>query len=275
MELTALRPENPVAVMAAYGALRLLPGARIRWAGSNPELHWDGDVVSALVDRLPERRAAPEVTSLNDPRDKNIGGVAGYRQLAETIPHEWLTAMSVETAEGIVPTRLLLFSGNHKFVAAARDLLDALAKGDVEDRLCEALVGPWRYDTKAQAWGWDAASRDDTAAMAAAPSAAKKPGVPGAYWLAWESLPLWQMVNGRTVGHEKRTWSYPTCAEWLSRDGLRALVLGWKQMPERELVAMGVRAWTAPILDTNSTGGKELGLARASRPISLLQRVQH
>jgi len=77
MELTALRPENPVAVMAAYGALRLLPGARIRWAGSNPELHWDGDLVSALVDRLPERRAAPEVTALNDPRNKNIGSLPG------------------------------------------------------------------------------------------------------------------------------------------------------------------------------------------------------
>jgi len=98
--------------------------------------------------------------------------------------------MSVETAEGIVPTRLLLFSGNHKFVAAARDLLlDALAKHHVEDRVREALVGPWLYDTKAQAGGWDAASRDDTAAMAAAPSASKKPGVPGAYWLVWESLP--------------------------------------------------------------------------------------
>jgi hypothetical protein len=33
MKLTALRANNPVAVMAAYGALRLLPGARLRWDG--------------------------------------------------------------------------------------------------------------------------------------------------------------------------------------------------------------------------------------------------
>jgi hypothetical protein len=143
--------------------------------------------------------------------------------------------------------------------------MDALAKLDLEDRLREALLGPWRYDTKAQAWGWDAASRDDTAAMAEAPSASKKLGVPGAYWLAWESMPLWQMVNGRTVGHGKRAWTYPTCAEWLSWDGLRALVMGREQMPQGEKQVFGVREWTAPILDTNSTGGKELGMARLSR----------
>jgi hypothetical protein len=188
------------------------------------------------------------------------------------VPHDWLSALCVEadprTAQkddkGIASTRLLLFSGRHQFVRAARELMDALGRHDVADRLREALIGPWRYDTKAQAWGWDAAARDDTAAMAAAPSAKDKLGVPGAYWLAWESLPLWQMVGGVTVGHDtrQRAWSYPTCAEWLSWDGLRALVLARERLPERELRALGVRVWTAPILDTNSTGGKELGLAR-------------
>ena len=261
MKLTALRPENPVAVMAAYGDLRLLPNARLRWVAAHPELDYDGDVVADLAVLLPARRTAPELTALDDPRDKNIGGAAGYARLADQLPHEWLTALAAETAEGIVPTRLLLFSGNHKFVTAARDLMDGLNKLDVEDRLREALFGPWRYDTRAQAWGWDAAARDDTAAMAAAPSAKDKLGVPGAYWLAWESLPLWQMVNGRTVGHSRRAWSFPTCGEWLSWEGLRALVQGRERMDKRELAAMGVRVWTAPILDTNSTGGKELGLA--------------
>jgi hypothetical protein len=262
--LTALRPENPVAVMAAYGILRLLTGARLRWAAANPELDYDGDVIADLAALLPERRQAPELRLLDDPREKHVKAAGGYATLAEQMPHEWLTAMSAETADGIQSTRLLLFSGNHKFVAAARELMDGLARLDVQDRVREALLGPWRYDTRAQAWGWDAAARDDTAAMAAAPSAKDKLGVPGAYWLAWESLPLWQMVGGRTVGHERRTWSYPTCAEWLGWDGLKALVLGRERMDPRELTAMGVRVWTAPILDTNSTGGKELGLAEGT-----------
>jgi len=130
--------------------------------------------------------------------------------------------------------------------------------------IASALLGAWRYDIRAQAWGWDAAARDDTAAMAAAPSAKDKLGVPAAYWLAWESIPLWQMVNGHTVGHARRSWSYPICGEWLSWEGLKALVLGRERMTDRELAAQGVRTWTAPILDTNSTGGKELGLAVAA-----------
>lgn len=72
------------------------------------------------------------------------------------------------------------------------------------------------------------------------------------------------MVNERTVGHEKRTWSCPTCAEWLSWEALKALVLGRERMPERERSALGVKVWTAPILYTNNTGGKELGLAKAA-----------
>ena len=262
MILTGLRPENPVAVMAAYGVLRLLPGARLRWAGTHPELEYAGDPIADLAEQLPERLKAPEVTLLDDPREKHILAAGGYQALAEQMPHEWLSAYAAESPEGIAHTRLLLFSGNHKFVMAARELMGTLAKQDVKQRLHEALLGPWRYDAKAQAWGWDAASRDDTAAMAGAPSAKDKLGVPGAYWLAWESLPLWPMINGRTVGHQKRSWSYPTCAEWLGWDGLRLLVVGRAQIPGRELAALGVRTWTVPILDTNNTGGKEFGLAR-------------
>lgn len=269
MVLTGLRPENPVAMMAAYGALRLLPGALVRWGETHPELRWDGDLVPALADQVPLRLTAPEVTALDDPRAKNLGGVAGFHALAATIPHEWLGAFATEAADGIVSTDLLLLGGRHKFVETARAIMGALARRQVPDKIEEALRGPWRYEDTAQAWGWDAMARLDPAALPLEVTAAHKPGVLGAYWLAWESLPLWQMVNGHTVGFVRGQgkdwhWHYPTCGEWLSWDGLKALVWGLGQMPECEQGAMGVRVWVAPVLAT-SQYGKELGLARIRR----------
>ena len=263
--LTALRPENPVAVMAAYGALRLLPGAELRWARTHPELRWDGEIIPALAQRLPERAAAPEVTLLDDPRDKNIGGVAGFRRLAEQIPHEWLGAYCSETERGIASTDLLLLSGGHRFVRAAREIMAALARTPVAQRIEEALIGPWAYQDEAQAWGWDAAVRPNPAALPMPTANAHKPGVLGAYWLAWESLPLWMMVGAHTVGmrreHGAWTWTYPTAAEWLSWHGLRALVLGVERLPDRERRALGVRTWAAPVMPT-SQFGREFGMAR-------------
>jgi hypothetical protein len=266
MRLTGLRPENPVAMMAAYGTLRLLPGARLRWANTHPELDWDGDILAALAQQLPQRLEAPEINLLDDPRDKHIGGVAGYRALAETIPHEWLMAYAGETAGGIVSTDLELFGGQHKFVVLARKHMQALTKVKLLDKIEEALLGPWRYADAAQAWGWDAAMRLDAATLPLEASSAHKPGVLGAYWLAWESLPLWPMINGRTLGfvHAKGEgwyWQYPTCGEWLSWAGLKALVWGLPRLAATEQQALRVRVWTAPVLAT-SQFGKELGLAR-------------
>jgi hypothetical protein len=56
-------------------------------------------------------------------------------------------------------------------------------------------------------------------------------------------------------------WHYPTCAEWLSWEGLKALVWGLARMKDSERRALGVRIWSAPVVDT-SQFGKELGLAR-------------
>ncbi len=41
--------------MAACGALRLLPGARLRWDGDIPELDYQGEPIAALA-ALPAER---------------------------------------------------------------------------------------------------------------------------------------------------------------------------------------------------------------------------
>ena len=253
MKLTALRANNPVAVMAAYGALRLLPGARLRWDGPHPELAWEGDILAALVERLPERLAAPEVILIDDPRQ--IEGAAGYRALADQMPTEWLVAYVAETAEGVRPSGLRLLGGRHQFIANARAIMAALAKKNVREKMEEALTGPWRYEDQGlQAWGWDASARIDASASEKAVTSVTKFGVLGAYWLAWESLPHWPMVNGRTVGVDRDSWVYPTCANWLGAEALRALILGAAGLDARESTALGLSRWRSARIKSSDYG---------------------
>ena len=277
MKLTALRPENPVAMMAAYGALRLLPGAEIRWPGEHPELRWEGDVVAALAERLPERMKAPELTALSDPRHKGIGGVEGFRQHASKIHHAWLSALACEGPDGIVGTGLIAYAGNHKFIAAAQQVITALSRMDVAAKLEEALAGPWQYqDAAGAALGWDPGARQEGAMLSYDPSPTSKLTILAATWLAWEAIPAWTMINGRTPGiipaskrdrHNKR-WTYPTCGEWLSWDGVHALVLGLEQMRQRDLKALGVRLWQTEIIGRPEGG--EWGLARTVTGVETL-----
>lgn len=254
MRLTALRANNPVAVMAAYGALRLLPGARLRWDGAHPELECRGCVFELLAGRLRECLDAPAVTLIDDPR--KIDGAAAYRELATRMPGEWLLAYAAETSEGPRPTGLRLLGGRHRFIANAREIMTSLLRQDVRLKLQEALLGPWRYADKGlQAWGWDAAARIDAAASAQAVTSAPKFGVLGAYWLAWESLPFWPMINGHTVGMSRHSWVYPTCAEWLRADDLRALILYAARMNEREATALGLRRWRSERIGSSDYGG--------------------
>lgn len=253
MRLTALRPNNPVAVMAAYGALRLLPGARLRWDGLQPELDWDGDIVSALAERLPERLAAPENRLIDDPRQ--IEGPDEYRQLAERMPSDWLLAYAAETADGLRATHLRLLGGPHKLIKNARAILEALSAKPVREKIEEALIGPWRYEDRGlQAWGWDAAARIDASSSDKAVTSATKYGVLGAYWLAWESLPFWPMIAGRTVGMGRRHWSYPICANWLGAVELRALILAGERLDSREMAALGVTRWRSVRIKSGDYG---------------------
>jgi len=272
MRLTGLRPENPVAFMAAYGTLRLLRGARLRWAETHPELDYDGDAIADLVALLPARRRSPELNLVDDPREKHVKKAGGFAALAQQMPHEWLTAYCAETAGGIAHTQLRVGPGDYTMIRAARTVISVLANTDVADRVEEALLGPWRYvDLGAGfALGWDANARQDRAVLAAEPKprGKDKPVILAANWLAWEAIPAWQMINARTPGIEAadkkagrlKRWTYATCAEWLSWEGARALVLGWARMPTHELRATGVRVWQSEIIGRAEAG--EFGLAR-------------
>ena len=249
LTLTGLWPNNPLAVMAAYGVLRLLPDATLSWAGAHPALACDGDPVARLAALLPERRQAPETTRFDKP-----DAITDYREGAAVIPSDWLLAYAAEGAEELARTNLKLLGGRHQFIVNAREIMTALTAQDAVARVREALLGPWHYERGLQAWGWDAAANIDTAASSKDGSSTPKYAALGAAWLAWESLPLWPMVNGRTLGWSKGM-RYLTTDEAVGWHELRALLLGRDALSDREREALGVREWHAPRIATSQYGG--------------------
>lgn len=253
MKLTALLPENPIAWMAACGTLRLLPGARLRWKDGTPELHFDGDVLATLAALVPERLASPEVQF--QPKIRSEMSAAAWQDI-KTIPLEWVLALGVQTASGMSCTNFKMRPGDHDMLRDTRSIVDRLAKSDISGKLTEALQGPWRYeDAECVAWGWDAAARIDAAAISTKAERMPKFGVLGAYWLGWEALPLFPMINGKTLG-----WSdgltYPTWSQWLDYREVKALMLGLHSLRSGEIKALGVRVWFSRYLKTHTSSGR-------------------
>jgi hypothetical protein len=266
MKLTALQPDNPIAWMAACGALRLLPGARLRWENRTPELEYDGDILATLAALPAERLKSPEIqfgTKLGATMDD-----AAW-QAIKMIPHEWTLALGAQSETGMRSTHLKIRPGDYDMLRDTRALLERLTRLDVLDKLSEALQGPWRYeDAECVAWGWDAAARIDAAAIASKAERAPKPGVLGAYWLGWEALPLFPTIAGETRG-----WSdglrYPTWSPWLDYPEVKALMLGLDRLRTAERKALGVRLWFARYLKTHVSSGRlSWAVERARTPSS-------
>lgn len=259
MMLTALQPENPIAWMAACGALRLLPGARLRWVDNIPELDWDGDITAALAALPAQRLVAPELQYAS--KLKARMDEAAWQALKQ-LPGEWALALGCQTETGVRCTNLKIRpGGNYDMLGDARAILARLSALDVGEKLTEACLGPWRYeDADCVAWGWDAAARLDAAGIGSKSENAPKWGVLGAYWLGWEALPLFPMLDGKTHG-----WSagltYPTWGAWLDYHAVKALMLGLDGLRPVECRALCVRTWFSEYLRTDPSSGR-LGWAR-------------
>lgn len=260
LTLTGLMPNNPMAAMAAYGALRLLPDATLAWPdGGHPVLTCEGDPVARLAVLLPARRVAPENNIIDAPSK-----ITDLRAIAGRMPQEWAVAYASETEDGIEDTALKVMGGRHLMVDSARRVMDALIRGsEVEARLREVLIGPWRYqDADVQAWGWDAGANIDAAASSRPGSSTPKFAVLGAAWLAWEAIPLFPAFHGETVGWT-RGLCYPTVARPVGWHELRAIVLGLRNLSEHEARALGLRVWWAAKIPSG-THGHVLGWASES-----------
>lgn len=275
LELTALRVMQPVGFMAAVGLLRIARAAvRLGWRADTQTAFIEGIERDALLDHLVGhmrgRSASPELQLADDVRKVSR---ANYRAACAAIAADsvqWVRSWWREDGDDVVPTDLCFTSGQQRYIRMARDLAAELEPGDdpkatarTRTRFEEALFGPWRYEDRVHSWGWDPATLRLGALTPEAPTAMKTEGVAGAYWLAWESQPLFPCVHGQgTLGfeHRPRAWTWASWAEPLDVEAVRALL----RQPD-EAMALGGRRFRAGVTKSGHYSWFEPGRPIASR----------
>jgi hypothetical protein len=165
---------------------------------------------------------------------------------------QWIRSWWREDGDELAPTDLCFTSGQQRYIRMARELAaeldpsaNAKAAAATRARFEEALFGPWRYADAVHSWGWDPATLRLGALTPEAPTSMRTEGVAGAYWLAWESQPLFPCVQGQgTLGfeHRPRAWTWLSWAEPLDIEAVRALL----RQPE-EAAALGGRRYRAGV----------------------------
>jgi len=227
LHLRALRGRNPLGLFAALGVLdactRCHPewDVRLRWTaeidptailagppsvdavietcdherkrwGSSSILTW-GPNGSVLLDLKPHRSVL---------RKWLEALVANYRVSGDRTDLDLMAALLAEGAvagtNDAKPSHFHFTAGQQKFLVMVRELQ---ANVDAE-RIREALVGPWRYDSPLPVLGWDSRGERIYALRGFNPATEKKLGVPGADWLAFLGLRffpvnVWTGPSGR------------------------------------------------------------------------------
>lgn len=253
LELPAIQGHTPIGFMAGLGLLRIAPqGTRLGWNRLTQSAELHGMERQALLEYLPKhmtgRAEAPELQLADDVRKFSIEKFRAAYELAEEPLASWIRAWWREEgkADNTTPTDLCLTGGPQRMIKMARELARALdpkgkkgAEKFVLAKFEEALFGPWRYEDDYASWGWDPATYRPGALTSQAPAGMKMEGVAGAYWLAWESQPLFPCIHGEgTLGFESRprAWTWATWAEPLDLQAAIALI----RQPDEALAIGGM-----------------------------------
>ena len=248
LELPALQGYTPIGFMAGLGLLRVAPlGTRLSWNQSTQtaELHGVGRdaLLTHLLQHMTGRAQAPELQLADDVRKFSVNTFRAAYELAEEPLASWIrTWWREEEKDGMAtPTNLCLTGGPQRLIKMARELakdLDPTRKPGADQlvraKFEEALFGPWRYQDDYASWGWDPTTFRPGALTSNAPSEMKMEGVAGAYWLAWESQPLFPCVHGvGTLGFEfkPRAWTWATWGVPLDLPAAAALMRQPQEAP--------------------------------------------
>ncbi|MBE2263417.1 MAG: hypothetical protein IAE92_11795 [Burkholderiaceae bacterium] len=241
LELAPMQGHTPIGFMAAVGLLRTAPiGTRLSWdrASQTAELHGieKDAILDHLIAHMAGRHLSPELHIADDVRKFDVENFRTRYEAADASLAEWMRAWWREGREDgkAETTDLCLTGGPQRMIKMARELAQELdparkkgAEKFVRAKFEEALFGPWRYEDQQASWGWDPATFRPGALTGNAPTSMKLAGVAGAYWLAWESQPLFPCLHGQgTLGFEfrPRAWTWPTWAEPLDIHAVRALL---------------------------------------------------
>ena len=248
LELNPMQGHVPVGFMAAVGLLRVAPqGARLSWNPTSQTAELHGVEREAILDHLVAhmagRHQSPELQIADDVRKFDVEAFRAQYDAADESVAEWLRAWWREDGKDgkAETTDLCLTGGPQRMIKMARELAQDLdptrkkgAEKAVRAKFEEALFGPWRYADARASWGWDPATYRPGALTSDAPTSMKLAGVAGAYWLAWESQPLFPCLHGQgTLGfeHRPRAWTWPTWAEPLDIHAVPALLRQPQEAP--------------------------------------------
>jgi hypothetical protein len=224
--------------MAALGALRILDGAtggnaRLSWKDEGrwrPVLHLqeDGaDPVDAITKDLRSWKGAPELALVYEKDGKSGKKVRDLKPppgvfkrflvkgLKKETPNRRLVDFAAAYATDVVrdgkgntkPTAFHFTAGQQNFL----EMIAQLAEGMTREHVEEALVGPWRYESELPVLRWDVSGERLYALLAFNPAGEKARGVPGADWLAFQSLSLFPCFPEATLGGGARLLT--TCFE--------------------------------------------------------------
>ena len=265
--LPGLQATNLMGYLAAIGTLaavgRMHPDAPIR-------LSWTAQATPTAV--LHGLSTLPEViTAVMQDRDHWVGSPAleghdhgdvkfapaDLRRYLQTCRDTDDGGRSVALAGALVaegsldgkgtakPTDLHFTAGQQRFTNVAIEVRDGLK----QERLQEALTGPWRYDSPLKSFMWDVTDARIYALSATDPSQSSKRSVPGAEWLALMGVVAFPATAspGRTRiagagGRWKRgslqapVWSAP-----VSLDVVRSLLSAARPVQEGLGVPRGLR----------------------------------
>jgi len=218
--LRRLEGDNPISFLAALGVVSCLDRA-----GRSPTIRWTDDLVPSAV--VSGADGINDLVSLVD-RDRRWWETASVTLGWNSIPdlkldpcelREWALAvrdgwigepsspwrrddirlLAALVAEGAVaekgdskPTHLHFTAGQQHFLEMAR----RLATGVDIERIQEAMVGPWRYDSDLPSFSWDTSAERVYALRSSDPSKETRLGVPGADWLALLGLKFLPVTAG-------------------------------------------------------------------------------
>jgi hypothetical protein len=297
--------ENPLGFLAALGLLRVLDDHAVVNQGVRPSLAWADagawrpvirsaldmpGIIQAVLDDASAQAADPVLSlAYNDDgvrvppdtskasRDLKPSPAVGRAVLTEAASQSrrsadlaagLFTDLVVDNKGNTKPTALHFTAGQQQFLA----MLEELRLGLSQERMQEALNGPWMATDKLPSLSWDSSATRYYALRASNPSDDKRGSVAAANWLASIGLSFLPVLAVRGAvattcvrgGWKDSTMTWPL---WSAPAGVRVLrgllATDWSQTDRTQRRALGgVRVVQSDITRSDQGGYGSFSPAR-------------
>ncbi|NUN15626.1 MAG: hypothetical protein HUU55_18535 [Myxococcales bacterium] len=270
LTLTGLDGSNPLGFMAAVGLVRILDDhaksqniarPRIRWVNQGryypvlSSVHdldavhnivlddvatWDSTTVGFAYTKDGQRVDDPEskgaIWDLKPPPALLVEELKTIQKNGRKAMFAAAFSSDVVTdgaGKNIKPTAFHFTAGQQQFLR----MVDELRGGITRDDLEEALLGPWRGESRLPSLSWDASAARMYALRAKNPSDEKRGSTPGADWLAFQALPMFPsfprgdrlLTTGLSGAWKKAAFVWPLWSPAAGRDSIQQVV-AWPKL---------------------------------------------